>query len=368
MYKQSLFQVGRLLLIIASLLSGYFLIKYTLFILYPFLIALLLSFIMNPFVTFLEKRLRLPRFLATCLIVFTAITFMLSSLFIVMMKFIQGTSYLAEKIPVHFKTFVSFTENLLHTKLLPYYHKLNSLFKTLDPDQQTTINDYIQQFTAKVATSGASLLQVTFLKLSMALTHIPSSITILVITLLATLLITNDWYAIRNKFKAIIPSFANVHGRHVLLHFRKAMGGFLKAQLILITITGCIIFVSLSILHIEHALTIALLATAADLLPLVGTGIVFIPWIAYLFISGHYAMTINLLIIYMFIVISRQVIEPKVISVNIGLHPLSALFALFIGIQLWGLPGIFIAPIALVLLKALQQAGITKQLWEFIKG
>src|SRR5699024_2333761 len=135
-------------------------------------------------------------------------------------------------------------------------------------------------------------------------------------------------------------------------------------QLILISITGCIIFISLSILRIEHALTIALLATAADLLPFVGTGIVFVPWIAYLFITGNYAMTINLLIIYMFIVISRQIIEPKVISANIGLHPLSALLALFIGIKIWGLLGVFIAPTLLVLLKALQQAGISKQLWE----
>src|SRR5699024_6846082 len=102
LYKQLLLQVGRFLLIIGSLLSGYFIFKYTMFILYPFLIALLFSFIMNPFVSFFEKKLRLPRILATCIIMITLLVAFISSLFVIVLKFIQGTAYLADKVPVHF--------------------------------------------------------------------------------------------------------------------------------------------------------------------------------------------------------------------------------------------------------------------------
>src|SRR5699024_11493170 len=64
---------------------------------------------------------------------------------------------------------------------------------------------------------------------------------------------------------------------------KKALSGFFKAQLILITITAGSIYIGLLIVGIDHALTIALLAAGVDLLPYIGTGIIFIPWIIYLF-------------------------------------------------------------------------------------
>lgn len=368
MYKSLLFQIGRFFLVIGSLIGGYFLLKHALFILYPFLIAFILSFLMNPFVTYVERKFRFPRILATILIIFTILLLFIGSLVILIVKFIEGTAYLADKLPVHFKTFVTLVENIINVKLVPFYHKLNSLFVTLDPNQKTMITDYVEQITSDIAASGATILQSVFIKLSIMVTQMPSSITIFIITLLATFLITKDWPKIQHKVIEKLPAFANLLSRNVFLHFKEAMGGYIKAQFILIAITGCIIFICLSILRIEHVLTITLLATIADLLPFIGTGIIFVPWIAYLFITENYAMTINLLLIYMFIIISRQIIEPKVISANIGLHPLSALFALFIGIQLWGLQGIIFAPILLILLKALQQAGVPEHIWKFIKG
>src|SRR5690625_6811556 len=82
-------------------------------------------------------------------------------------------------------------------------------------------------------------------------------------------------------------------------------------------ISSCIILLGLFILKIEHALTIALLIGFVDVLPLIGTGLVFIPWIGYLFITNDYFLTIGLSLIYMVVVISRQFIEPKILSAHI---------------------------------------------------
>src|SRR5690625_7405076 len=82
-----------------------------------------------------------------------------------------------------------------------------------------------------------------------------------------------------------------------------------------------------------------------DLLPFIGTGTVFIPWVGYLFLIGHYSLTIHLTLLYMFILVTRQILEPKILATSIGVTPLAALFTLFISIQIWGvLPGIIISP------------------------
>src|SRR5699024_4769605 len=160
---------------------------------------------------------------------------------------------------------------------------------------------------------------------------------------------------LKQSLQKLVPSKMNATGKNLLTQLKKALSGFFKAQLILITITAGSIYIGLLIVGIDHALTIALLAAGVDLLPYIGTGII------YLFFTGNYALTISLAFIYMFITIIRQLLEPKILSVNVGLHPLAALIALFIGLQLWGVIGLIIAPILLVILNVFYQTGIVKQ-------
>src|SRR5699024_5835394 len=115
---------------------------------------------------------------------------------------------------------------------------------------------------------------------------------------------------------------------------KKALLGYLKAQLTLISITGAIVFVGLLILHVDYALTIAVATGLIDLLPYLGTGIVFVPWIIYMFFTGNYFLTIGLAVLYAIVLIQRQIMEPKIVSSNIGLDPLATLIAIFVGIQL----------------------------------
>ena len=107
-----------------------------------------------------------------------------------------------------------------------------------------------------------------------------------------------------------------------------------------------------------------LLFIISNILPLVQN---FSP-IGYLFLTANYPLTIGLTIIYMVIIISRQLLEPKIISANIGINPLITLLAVFISIQLWGLSGVLIAPLILIIVTTCNQTGVFKQLWYYVKG
>ncbi|HHW60769.1 MAG TPA: AI-2E family transporter, partial [Syntrophomonadaceae bacterium] len=95
-----------------------------------------------------------------------------------------------------------------------------------------------------------------------------------------------------------------------------------------------------------------------DILPILGPGTIFVPWVIWEFMSGRAGMGISLLIVYIIISAVRQFLEPKVVGDNIGLHPLLTLISLYVGLQLGGLVGMILGPIILVILIASYRAGV----------
>ncbi len=336
--------------------------------LYPIFLATLFSFMINPAVTFLERKLKFPRTLAAVTIIISVFAFVLGSIILLITEFIQGTTYLAEVIPTHFKALVHYGEQFMESKILPVYHKVISFFHTLDPSQQKTIQLNLEQITNKIATSGTVFLNNILLKIPVALSVIPNSFVVLTFIILATFFLTKDWSALQKTCTNLIPTSANESIKHIWRHLKRALFGFAKAQIILISLTALIIFIGLRILDVDHALTIALITAVVDLFPYIGTGIIFIPWIVYNFLVSNYMMTISISILYMIIIIGRQILEPKLLSTSLGVSPLSVLIAVFLGMQIWGFFGLLLAPILLVLLNVLYQSGVFNQLWYFIKG
>ncbi len=83
-----------------------------------------------------------------------------------------------------------------------------------------------------------------------------------------------------------------------------------------------------------------------------------IPWAVINIIMKHYSLAAALLVLYGVIVVTRQIIEPKIMGKNIGLHPLATLISLYIGMRIFGIIGILIGPLTLIVIKALQKTSI----------
>src|SRR5690606_16779502 len=130
--------------------------------------------------------------------------------------------------------------------------------------------------------------------------------------------------------------------------------------------TALVSFIGLWILQVEQSLTIAVILGFIDLLPYFGPGLILIPWSIYSFFTGDLFMGIGLLILYGSTVTVRQIAEPKVLSSSMKLNPLAILVSLFAGLQLFGLIGLIIGPISLVLIISLYDAKVFDGLWEFI--
>ncbi len=149
---------------------------------------------------------------------------------------------------------------------------------------------------------------------------------------------------------------------------KKALFGFVKAQLTLISLTFGIVLIGLFILRVDYAFTIALILGILDLLPYLGAGTVLIPWALYSFFSGDIGLGFGLAILFMVTVIQRQLAEPKILSSKIGIVPLATLVSLFIGFTLLGFLGHIAGPITLVIIRTLHSANVFRDLWSYIVG
>ncbi|TLS39140.1 sporulation integral membrane protein YtvI [Pseudalkalibacillus caeni] len=368
MNLQYVYSAIRFFIVVGAIAVGFFALYYIWHLAYPFLIALLLAFLINPLVDLLQRKGKMHRALSVTLALLLLIGIISTLLTLLINEIVQGVVYLANVLPEHFTELVNYMETFFMAQIMPIYNQLEDIFKNLDAEQRTTVLENVQSIGTSVTATFTDFLQAIAEGLRNFFVSLPTILTVLIFSLLATFFISKDWYRLGNWIKSKVPERVQDSAGNVYRDLQKALFGFVKAQLTLISITAVIVLIGLLILKVKYAITIALIIGLVDLLPYLGTGAVFVPWIAYSFITGNYSLTIGLAILYGVVVIQRQIMEPKVLSSSIGLDPLATLIALFVGFQLFGFLGLIIGPVSLVVIKTLFHANVFRDLWNFIIG
>lgn len=175
--------------------------------------------------------------------------------------------------------------------------------------------------------------------------RLPSALLSLFVFLLAVFFFSLDYDKILAYVRALCPPTIRKRAGRMYTAFFSVMKGYLKAYFLLFLITFAEVYLAFSILNVDFALVLALITAILDILPAVGVGIVLIPWALALFIMGSPGRAVALLAVYLIVTLIRQVIEPHILGVQLGLHPLVALLAAYLGFRLLGIPGLLVAPL-----------------------
>lgn len=141
----------------------------------------------------------------------------------------------------------------------------------------------------------------------------------------------------------------------------KGIKGYIKSQLILMIITFVILSISLTIIKAPYPILIAMGISILDILPILGSGIVMVPWSIISFIVGNNQMGINLAIVFAILVIIRQIIEPRILGKEIGIRPLHTFIATIFGSLILGPIGVIIGPLIAVIINSVLKIIKTKQ-------
>lgn len=137
----------------------------------------------------------------------------------------------------------------------------------------------------------------------------------------------------------------------------KGIALYIKAQAKMISITFIVILIALVLLGVENAFVIAVVSAIFDILPLLGVGTIFIPWIIYLIIVGKISLAIWLSALFLAVVLTRQILEPKITGDSLGVSAFTMLAFMIVSLSLFGVSGVILSPILMILIKALYDQG-----------
>ena len=159
-------------------------------------------------------------------------------------------------------------------------------------------------------------------------------------------------------FWRIIPEDLKPTVRDIKDKVIAALGGFLLAQFKIMCIVFVILLAGFFLMGNPYALLLALVISFVDLLPILGTGTILIPWTLFCFVQRDYRQAMFLIILYVVCLVARQFLQPKMIADSMGLDSMATLVLIYTGYKLNGMKGMILALLAGVIILSLYRLGL----------
>lgn len=311
----------------------------------PVFLSFIVFLIIEPLAKFLHRK-GLPKAFASAIAVLLFIMLILGVLFGAGLLLATQISSLSNNMPHYTR--------LIQDEFTSLVMFLQSKINLLPANIINEIDSYFNTFTSYISGSLTNVLMYLFAMLSSFSTFIAN---FGIATILAFFLSVEigTW---RKFAREKTPNTIKNAYIFMKTHVFGAIGKYIKAQMIMVSISFVILLVGLLILNTGNELTIALVSAVLDILPLVGVPVIFIPWIIYLFIVGNYSLAIGLTILLAVVMVSRQLLEPKIAGNSIGVtSAFLMLSCMIISLSLFGIAGLILTPVLIILIKELLQQG-----------
>lgn len=336
------------LTIIGILLSFKFAIFYM-----PFLIAFIISQIVEPIIRFLMKKLKLKR-KTSSIIVFVIVIGILVCILAFGITTLISESY---NLLNGFNGYVS----MISDRIQFLIDKVNFDKLNLTEDIKNTIRNSAFDLLGNFAEWGKQVLN----NLIAFITSIPTMIIYTVITILALFFICTDKIYMIDLLEHHFPKTWVKRITKFMKKVFSSLGAFIKAQAILVFVSFSICLIGLTIfniagLNVSFPLLSAIGIAFVDALPIFGSATAMIPWAAISALNGDIKLAVALLVLLAVMALTRQSIEPKIVSGQLGIHPIFTLVAMYTGFKLIGVIGLLLGPIILIILKHIFEKNIDK--------
>lgn len=231
---------------------------------------------------------------------------------------------------------------------------VQSQITSLPPSLTERLNEYFETITSMLGTWGASFLRWLIGFVGSSSTFIANFAVAVILAFFLSVEI-DLWKVIaRKKTPQTLKTAFDFFKNHVI----KAIFSYLRAQFLLVSITFALIFTGLLILGTGNAFYIAILCALFDLLPLLGVPVILLPWAIYLLIVGQTGLGIGLIVLLVITMLVRQLAEPKIAGNSIGVTSAYLMLSfMIISLSIFGVSGLIMSPILLILIKELMQQG-----------
>lgn len=326
----------------------------------PFVLALILSWLLNPLVRWLQRKLSVSRKIISMVVVILVFAVIGGALF--------GLGWAAvNQVTSLFENWQSVADGIL-TAVDTVGEWVTHLASFL-PEGVLTTGENLAEALARWLQG----LNVSGWLTSMAgrapnlVSTVSSFAVATVVFIMASYFITGDYPRLRFLLTDRMPADAREFCGTVKDIFMSAFGGYIKSQLLLSLGVFVILTVGFLVMGQPYGLLLAVVLAVLDFIPIIGAGTVMVPWAAVDLIMGNYSETAELMVIWGIIVLFRRVAEPKILGNQTGLSPILSLVGIYVGMRAGGVLGMIVGPLLLLVLINLGRLGIFRPLADDVR-
>lgn len=310
----------------------------------PFLVAYIISIIIDPVIKWINKKTSCSRKVSSVIVLVSVFLIIITLIIWGGINLVSETTNLIGGLNTYLeKTVILIKDLSLKVKIedLKFSKEVVNIFQNTASEYLKMITKYLKDILNKIIDYIGKL---------------PNLIINIIITILATYFITSDKFYILDRMEHHLSR--KMMGK-IIKHAKAitiSLCGYLKAEILLSIITFFVVLIGLNIfcimgMSIEYPILMAILIGFIDLLPILGAGCVMVPWAIILILNRNTSIALSILGLYFFIVVLKQLIEPKLVSKNISIHPIFTLLSMYTGFKILGVIGLLIGPIILIILK-----------------
>lgn len=248
-----------------------------------------------------------------------------------------------------FTSFAQSLPSLYKNYLVPAINSIEKALNNLNRTMPSDINNLLSQSVDGLSSSLSSLISsfssTLVSVLTSIITYTPTLIIEIIVCIISSFYFLFDFDSVINYVKSIMSKKVEKEFESIKLFITKKVFKMIISYGIIMFITFVELLIGFSILKIDNYFVLALVICVVDILPVLGVGTVLIPWGLIDLILGETFMGIGILVLYIIISVIRNIVEPKLMGMNLGLHPLAALITMIVGMNLCGIIGLFIFPL-----------------------
>ena len=355
--KRTIKIIERVSVFVGTLLLLFFLYKSAMYFM-PFLIAGVIAIIIEPIIKFGMNKLKLSRRMSAVIVVVLTILLLGTAIVYGSILLIKEVMSLSTNLGPAITEFTQSVTTTVDELTIQYADKIPT---EIVQGIETSILSFVSEFGEIIKTWITKLLQILF--------SIPTILINITITILALIFFTKDRIYVIDMMEHHLPKSWIKKIQEVVGETFSTIGSYIRVYAKIIIITFTELFFAFNIyrllgFNISYPFILAVAVAIIDILPVLGVGTVLIPWAALLFVTGNFGFGTAVALTYLIIYIIRQFIEPKLVSKQLGIHPLVTLVAMYAGFKAAGVFGLILGPITLMALRCIFSNRIEKGLFK----
>ncbi len=332
------------------LLLAFLFLEYALGWVMPFIIGFLIAAALKPVIRFLADKTKIPK---------RACAFLVVLLGYILVGFLLWL--IGDQLSQAIKAFSLNLPGFYNEEILPFLESANrgllDFAHFLSPDLASQVADILSSMLDGLQASLLDISTSVLSGLAGASAKVPLLLISLIFTILSSLFISMDYDSVLSFIKRQFPEKSKTLLGEIRICLKETLLRYGKAYLILM----CITFIELSVgflaLGVKNAFGIAAITAIADILPVIGTGTILLPWAVIALFQQRVYMALGLLILYLIITMVRHFIEPKIVSDQLGIPTIVSLLCIYLGFVWFGVLGMILFPVTMNIIIILHKAG-----------